>query len=298
MNEEFNILIIEDDEKVYQELQNVLAWTNCKIWRANNASEALKLLKESCFMAIITEIRISDMNGIELIKRIKKIDNKINIVVLTAYSFTESAVEALKVGAYAYLLKPLNAEEVKLVLQRAIENRRLITLAGKKKYYQSMSILDGLTGVYNHRHFHEMLEWQIAHLRRFPQSISLFIIDIDDFKKYNDTKGHLEGDKVLHNTAQMFVNSTRDTDMVFRYGGEEFAVILPQTPMQQAKIVGERLIEAVRSKLPVTVSIGMAVFPDNAQTKNELVGRADKALYQAKALGKNRFCIYTKDLEK
>jgi diguanylate cyclase (GGDEF)-like protein len=170
--------------------------------------------------------------------------------------------------------------------------------AGKKKYYQDMSVMDGLTGVYNHRHFHEVLDWQLSHMRRFPQTFTLFIIDIDNFKKYNDTKGHVEGDKVLHDAAQLFVSITRDTDWVFRYGGEEFAVILPQTPQQQAQIAAERLLRAARAQLPVTISIGMASFPDNAQTKSDLVVRADKALYRSKSTGKDKASTYDKNLDK
>ncbi|MDP8297106.1 MAG: GGDEF domain-containing protein, partial [Candidatus Orphnella occulta] len=169
---------------------------------------------------------------------------------------------------------------------------------GKKKYYQDISILDGLTGVYNHRHFHEILDWQVDHIKRFPQAFSLIIIDIDDFKKYNDTHGHVEGDKVLHNTAQLFVMLTRDSDTVFRYGGEEFTILMPQTPNQQAQIVGQRLIEGVRKKSPVTISMGLSTFPDDAQIKKELVARADKALYRAKRLGKDRLCVYDKTVDK
>ena len=161
-----------------------------------------------------------------------------------------------------------------------------------------MSILDGLTGIYNHRHFHEMLERQIAHLRRAPNSFSLLMIDIDDFKKYNDTKGHPEGDKVLHNAAQLFVNSTRDSDLVFRYGGEEFSVILAATGQQLASRAGERLVEGARVHLPVTISIGLATFPDDSQAKDELITKADQALYRAKRLGKDRVCIYDEKLDK
>lgn len=298
MGGEFNVLIVEDDEKTFEVLKDGLSGTDYKVWRATTGREALKLAKDIYFTVVITEIRIPDMDGIELIRRIKKLDHKINIIVLTAYSFTDSAVEAMKKGACAYLMKPLNVEEVKLVLKRAIENTFLLIQAGKRKYYQDMSILDGLTGVYNHRYFHEKLDWQIDHLRRFPQAFSLFIIDIDEFKKYNDTNGHLEGDKVLHNAAQLFVDSTRGNDSIFRYGGEEFAIILAQTEQQHAKRVAERLIEVVRSQLPVTISIGLATFPANAQTKNDLINRADKALFRAKRLGKDRICVYDERLDK
>ncbi len=298
MERKFNILIVEDDEKTFKLLKDGLSDIDYKVWRATCGREALKLAKEIYFMVVITEIRIPDMNGIELIKRIKKIDHKINIIALTAYSFTDSAVEAMRKGAYAYLMKPLNVEEINLIVKKAIEHTCLLIQAGKRKYYQDMSILDGLTGVYNHRHFHERLDWQIDHLRRYPQVFSLFIIDIDDFKKYNDTNGHLEGDKVLHNAAQLFVDSTRDSDLTFRYGGEEFAIISPQTEQQNAKRMGERLIEIVRRQLPVTISIGLATFPENAQTKSDLINRADKALYRAKRLGKDRICVYDEEVDK
>jgi diguanylate cyclase (GGDEF)-like protein len=204
----------------------------------------------------------------------------------------------MKEGLYAYLMKPLNAEELNLVLRRAIENTFLLIQAGQRKYYQDIATMDGLTGVYNHRHFHEMLDWNISHLNRSPQAFSIFIIDLDDFKKYNDTKGHVEGDKLLHSFAQLLVSSTRDNDMVFRYGGEEFAVIMSQTDQFSAQKAGERLLAIVRSRLPVTMSMGLASFPMNAQIKSELVVRADKALYRAKTTGKNRLCTYDERVDK
>lgn len=298
MGKQFNILIVEDDEKTFDVLKQGLAEADYKIWRAVSGREALKLTKEIYFMVVITEIRIADMDGIELIRRIKKIDYKINVVALAAYSFIDSAVKALKAGAFTYLTKPLNTEEVRLIVRKAIENTCLLIQAGKRKYYQDMSILDGLTGVYNHRHFHEKLDWQIEHLRRSPQAFCLFMIDIDDFKKYNDTKGHQEGDKVLHNVAQLIVTTLRGSDLTFRYGGEEFSVILPQTTQEDAKRIAERLITAVRSRLPVTISVGISTFPDNVQAKNELINRADKALYRAKRLGKDRFCVFDERLDR
>ena len=294
MSEQFNILAIEDDEKTFNAIKHGLSGGDYKVWRVSTGREALKLIKETYFILVITETHISDMDGIELISRLKKADYRINIIALTTYSFIDSAIKALKAGAYAYLLKPINTEELQLMLQRAVQNSCLLIQAGKRKFYQDMSILDGLTGIYNHRHFHEMLNWQIAHLRRAPQSFSLFMIDIDSFKKFNDTHGHLEGDKVLHNTAQLFVNSTRENDLVFRYGGEEFTIILPQTPQPQAEVAGERILREVRINLPITVSIGLAVFPDDAQVKADLIKKADTALYRAKSLGADRLCVFSK----
>jgi two-component system cell cycle response regulator len=296
--DEFKILIIEDDENTLRALKDALAGTVYKVWRATTGKEALNLIKEINFMVVISEIQIPDMDGIELVKRIKKINSWINIIVLTSHSFINSAVNALMEGAYAYLMKPVNLEELRLILKRSVENSCLLIQAGKRKYYQDMSNLDGLTGIYNHRCFQENLDWQIGHLRRFPQAFSLFMIDLDDFKRYNDTKGHLEGDKILSGTAQLFVNLVREDDQVFRYGGEEFAIIMPQTERRHAERIGERLVKSVRAQLPITISVGAATFPDNAQTKDELIEKADKALYRAKRLGKNRICVYDGKLDK
>jgi PleD family two-component response regulator len=280
------MLVIEDDENTFKVLSKAFDGNTYKLWRVSTGKEALKLIKDLYFIGVISELHIADMDVIELINRIKKVDSRVNVIVLTAYSFADLAVKALKAGAYAYLLKPLNIEELKLMLRRSVENTCLLIQVGKKKYYQDISILDGLTSVYNHRHFHEILEWQINHIKRFPQAFSLFIIDIDDFKKYNDTHGHVEGDKVLHNVAQLFVTLTRDSDTVFRYGGEEFTIIMPQTP-----------VDGIRRQSSVSISIGLSTFPDDTQVKEDLVSRADKALYRAKRMGKDRMCVYDKSVD-
>ena len=294
---EFNILVVEDDEKTFKTIKDSLINPEYKLHRVTTGQEALNLAKEGYFVAIITEMQIGDMNGIELVRRIKKIDQRINILGLTVYAFVNLAIEAMKEGVYAYLMKPVNPEELNLVLRRAIENTFLLIQAGQRKYYQDIATMDGLTGVYNHRHFHEMLDWNISHLNRSPQAFSLFITDIDNFKKYNDTYGHVEGDKILHNFAQLLVSSTRDNDMVFRYGGEEFAVILSQTDQFSAQKAGERLLVIVRNRMPITMSVGLSSFPMNAQVKSDLVVRADKALYRAKSTGKNKLCTYDEKID-
>lgn len=298
MGNDYNVLIVESDEKTFKGLADIFKKSNYKLWRATTGKEALKLAKQIYFIAMITEVYIPDMDGVELVKKLKKIAGKVNISVLTVYSFIDSAVKALNAGAFTYLLKPLNVEETKLIVKRMIENTCLSIQAGRGQYYQNKSFIDGLSGVYNHRYFHEMLDQQIKQMRRSPQSISLFMIDIDYFKKYNDTYGHPGGDKVLRDAAQLFVDATRDDDTVFRYGGEEFTIIMPRTIQNDARGVGVRLLEAVRIQLPVTVSIGLASIPDNAQEKSDLIIKADKALYRAKASGRDRLCVYDEKVDK
>ncbi|MCF7887298.1 MAG: diguanylate cyclase [Candidatus Omnitrophica bacterium] len=298
MAAKFNILIVEQDDSIFNLLKDILDQEgHYKIWRVESGREALKLLKNKFFVIVITEVRIEDINGIKFIEKVRTIDNRTNVVALTAPSFVDSKISALKAGAYACLTKPINSEEARIIIKRTIKNTCLFIEVSKKKHYQNIAVFDGLTMVYNHRYFHEFLSWQISHVRRSPQSFALFMIDIDDFKKYNDSKGHPAGDKVLRAVAQMFLDATREEDLVFRYGGEEFAIILPRTICLQAEKVGQRIVRRARQKLPVTISMGLAVFPDHTQKKNELVERADKALYRAKEKGKDQIVVYNPEMD-
>jgi diguanylate cyclase (GGDEF)-like protein/excisionase family DNA binding protein len=182
---------------------------------------------------------------------------------------------------------------------------------------------DGLTGLVNHRHLLQRVGEEAAKARRYGTPLSLLMIDIDDFKPFNDTYGHPQGDKVLQEVARILRGGVRQkVDLVARYGGEEFVVLLPSTPSRGAEVAAERLREGIaesrtaeavaetirkamaearfegyprRKEVPVTVSIGVAQYPDHAESAEELIVNSDRALYVAKRQGKNRTCIYGVD---
>jgi len=159
-----------------------------------------------------------------------------------------------------------------------------------------LSNLDGLTELFNHRSFHERLEKEIYRAQQYDLNFSLLMMDIDDFKKLNDTYGHLAGDQHLRSIARILKFILRETDFVARYGGEEFAVILPETPLEGARSAAERIRSSVENQdfgknIRVTLSIGVSSYPDHGVKKNDLIEKADKALYKAKELGKNRVCV-------
>jgi diguanylate cyclase (GGDEF)-like protein len=209
------------------------------------------------------------------------------------YYSLKLAIAAMSKGDIIdYVTKPFNIEEVKLVLRRTLDRQYLIRQAGQKEFYQELSILDGLTGVYNRRYLDEILRREIERAKRYNQAISLFMLDIDDFKKYNDTYGHQAGDEILKKLANFLVEAVRAADMVFRYGGEEFVVFLPQTLKQGGVETAKRLINLERQNLPVTISLGLVSYPEDGQNINDLLLRVDKALYQAKHLGKDRICLW------
>lgn len=164
---------------------------------------------------------------------------------------------------------------------------------------RQLAAIDGLTGLYNHRSFQEKIEMEVARAKRFGSKVSLLMLDIDFFKKLNDTYGHSMGDEVLRRVSCKIVENIRNIDIAARYGGEEFAVVLPETPPEGARITAERIRKAIKdyrisyaeNLISVTVSVGVATYPDNASSRIELIEKADSALYEAKRNGRDRVCI-------
>ena len=169
---------------------------------------------------------------------------------------------------------------------------------------RKISITDSLTDLYNRRFFQDRISEEIERSRRHGQPVSLIMLDIDNFKQYNDTYGHLAGDEALRLTAATIKSSVRNIDRVARYGGEEFAVILPMTEIEAARDIAERIRsgvagryfpdDALRAAVRLTASLGIASFPQHADNIFDLVGNADKALYIAKVNGKNRVALFDK----
>lgn len=294
MAETINVLVVEDDAQARDFLVKTLKEAGYHTYSVADGREAIKLASDISFGVCVTELRMVPMNGVEILKKIKKINANTSVVVITAYSFIESAVEAMEEGAFAYITKPFNVREIRIIVQRAAEKHFLLGESEQKGKYQDLSMTDGLTGVFNHRYFHELLSLEITRLRRYSAPVSLLMIDIDYFKKYNDTHGHVAGDEILHNIAQAMVKSVRNLDTVCRYGGEEFVIILAQTNKEQALVVCQRLMRLIRTRLPVTISVGLTSAPEDTNSKEKLLEAADAALYQSKGFGRNRVCYYLK----
>jgi diguanylate cyclase (GGDEF)-like protein len=172
---------------------------------------------------------------------------------------------------------------------------RTLTRLHRRVAEQAMT--DPLTGLWNRRHMAETLDREVNRARRFRHPISLIILDVDDFKKINDSEGHLQGDIVLERVAQVVREGTRQIDVAARYGGDELAVILVETDREGALILGERLADRMRAaevpqreggSMAVTISLGVATIPDSAEDVESLVDAADRALLRAKRAGKNQ----------
>ena len=183
----------------------------------------------------------------------------------------------------------------------AIENSRLF----EETVY--LSNTDWLTKLWNYGKFHQNLSFELERAKMVETSLSLVMIDVDNFKNYNDTLGHMKGDEALKAIAGVLQIKSRKCDVVARYGGEEFAITMPNTSKENARLFAERLrneVEKIFAEEPaigankrLTISCGIATYPEDARTKSELVSRSDIALYEAKRSGKNRTCIYSKAME-
>ena len=187
-------------------------------------------------------------------------------------------------------------EDIELVT--SVANQAGVIVENAQLYSQAMTwaITDGLTRLYNHRYLHECLDKEIARGTRFGTTFSIVMIDLDFFKTYNDTYGHLAGDDVLTSVGKCIQSSIRTVDLAFRYGGEEFAVILPETATDGAYLVAERVREKIEQKVfsgrsSITASLGIATWPTDGVTKEQMLVSADKALYTAKGTGRNRTCV-------
>jgi len=288
-----NVLVIDRDQVVRDLLKEELEASDYKVWTVADFEQALALADEVNFSIILADLKLPGIEGTEMVRKFKELRSEASVIAIVPYHSLKLAVEAMSKGDILdYVTKPFNIEEVKLVIRRVADRQYLVHQAGQKEFYQEMSVIDSLTGIYNRRHLDEILHREVERAKRYNQTISILMIDIDDFKKYNDTYGHLAGDEILKKVGDFLVHSLRSVDLVFRYGGEEFVVMLPQTFKQGGVEVAKRLLNLGRQNIPITISIGVAAFPEDAQERDDLLAKADSALYQAKHLGKDRICLW------
>jgi diguanylate cyclase (GGDEF)-like protein len=293
------IMIVDDEEKILNLMQHSLQDNGHNVAIFSDAKNAIEEIKKKAYDLVITDLKMPKLSGIEFVKKAKKISPKTDLVVMTGYPSVETAVECMKLGASDYIVKPLDLEYLNIIVEKSLYKKALEKRAAEREYFEHISRVDGLTGLYNHKFFHELLNAEIARSDRYKYNFSLLMIDIDNFKTINDNYGHQAGDTILKELALMFKSFVRKTDPVVRYGGEEFAIILSLTAKEQARQFADRIVNGVATSkvkgIPpsetLTISAGLAGYPDDASAQETLIKRADEALYKAKSMGKNTFCV-------
>jgi two-component system cell cycle response regulator len=296
----FTIAIVDDDAAIRRLLKFYMARAGYETVECTTGEEARQMLATEEWDLAILDRRLPDMDGVVLAHELRSNrDLRARyVIMLTGEDDQEAKVEGLELGADDYITKPFQYPEL---LARIRAGKRIVELQKElidaNKRLELLSITDGLTRLYNHRYFQDELARAFEESMRYDRPLSLAIVDIDFFKKVNDTYGHAVGDEVLKCVSNVFKESVRATDLVARYGGEEFAVMMPETELDDAITFAEKIRSIVESTvadtqagpLQVTVSIGVSAAPrTKARSAKELVIHADKALYRAKKNGRNR----------
>ncbi len=293
---DINILIVDDDRAIRDSLNEFISLAGYKTYKASSAEEALELLKRITINVVITDIMLSGLNGLELTGLIKK-NYKTDIIVMTAYSGNYSYEEVINKGASDLVFKPVRFKELLLRLKRVLKEQQLARDRDQMMdKLQQLAITDGLTKLYNSRYFYNQLDMEVDRSNRYHHPLSLLLLDIDHFKIYNDNYGHLEGDKVLIRIGELIRSCLRKMDTAYRYGGEEFTVILPETSGREATHVAERIRTTIsqavfspdfEKKIKITISIGVTEYVPGERI-SVMVERVDRAMYKSKEEGRNR----------
>ena len=307
-------LAADDDPLTLISLKKIMEGRNRKILTTDNGDKALKMAMEHCPHVLITNWRMPGLNGIDLCKILRKtkLTQHIYIIMLTCNETEDELVEAFEAGADDYVVKPFAPKVLqariaggeRLILhQQAIHRERekiqryAVRLASANRKLQNMAMTDFLTGLTNRRNALLRLKNLIAEVKRYREPLSCLMIDIDNFKKINDSYGHDCGDTVLKQLSKLLEEKARSYDIVSRWGGEEFLIICARSGPIDSLQLAERLRRTVEQccirlsdelEIRVTISIGVASWFTGLQNEDELIKEADTSLYLAKKNGRNR----------
>ena len=290
-----NILVAEDQPPSALFLRRLLERLGHEVTVAVDGSEAWRIVREARFPVVISDWMMPGLDGLELCRRIRGREGQpySYVILLTCKQGQRDRLEGLRAGADDFLVKPPDVEELSVRLEIA---RRILSiqeeLERRNSLLSEMALSDELTGVKNRRRFREALEIHHALATRQGLPLSLVMVDVDHFKSYNDSFGHPAGDEVLKRVASLLSENVRKHDEVARIGGEEFAVLLPDTPAPLATDMAERLRSKVAGQpwplRRVTASLGVATTSPGNDPPAALVEQADRALYRSKRTGRDR----------
>lgn len=290
------VLLVDDDRSILRIVAHWLTSEGYQTFQAADGEAALKLIESDCPDFVLTDWEMPRMDGLELCRRLRQMElpHYVYVIFLTVKAGLEETVAGLEVGANDFLCKPIDKVEL---LARMRAGGRVLEL---ERRLSRMAYTDPLTGLLTRRAFYEALgrEWERA--KRYRLSLSCVMLDIDYFKRINDVHGHAAGDAVLAAVAQQLVSNCRACDLVCRHGGEEFCVLLPETPDLGAAQWAERVRQSMHdlhidiggTPVRVTCSFGTAQRHDDTQSGEQLIDQADQALLVAKRSGRDKVVRY------
>ena len=285
------VLIVDDAPDTVEIIKKLLVFEGYEVLTTSTGEEGVKKVEEEKPEIVLLDISLPGIDGNEALRRIRKVDSIVSVIMLTAFATVDNAISALKEGASDFVKKPFENEHLIHIVNQALEKYHNLKEKQKlEEEIQRISITDDLSGLCNHRHFFKTLEIELARLKRQKTTLSLMMFDLDNFKQYNDLNGHLEGDKVLKKIGEIIRHAIRNNvDSAYRYGGDEFAVILIGASLDHALMIAERIRSSIERAgfQKITVSIGLTEYQESLDLER-FVKSADDAMYTAKHSGGNR----------
>ncbi len=277
------ILLLDDEPEVLSLLASELRrWASVETY--TDPFLALEAVRKNDFAVIVSDLSMPKMNGLEFLAACAELRPSAQRVLLTGHADLANLFDSInKARLNALVTKPWDPPDLQNVLMSAVRQNEVVR---ENEELRRITLTDALTSIYNHRYFWERLESEFSRDKRYGRPLSLIMCDIDDFKKYNDTYGHPRGDAILRDVAQTLEKNRRSMDSVARYGGEEFGIILPEVTHAQAMEISKRHLQITQKSTGISLSFGVATFPDQAQSSTELLHVADQALLRAKSEGK------------
>ncbi len=300
------VILVADDEPVNLALiRRRLEWEQYRVETAEDGGQAVEAARRVLPDLIILDVMMPVLDGLQACRLLKEdpATRDIPVIFLSALDDTDTKVRGLGLGANDYVSKPFRVEEllarvsvaIRLKLERDRLRQRAEELRRSAEAASEMSMTDALTGLLNRYGLQRALQRELSEARRYSRPLSCLLIDLDFFKAVNDTYGHAAGDAALRQAARVIADSVRGSDVVCRYGGEEFLVLAPETGVEGASALAEKIRHAFSARLfgeegrvfPLTLSAGAAQL-DPGESGNDMIARADEALYHAKQTGRDR----------
>jgi two-component system cell cycle response regulator len=298
--EQARILVVEDKDFELRKFEETLARDQDKVMTAENGIQAMEYTTKHDFDVLIVSLNLAGEDGLRLVSHLKSNERTraVPIVMVGSEEDMPRVAHGLEIGAHDYIMRPVDRNELLARVRTQVRRKRFQErLRATYEISLSMALTDSLTGLYNRRYLEVHLEKQLQKNIENKKILAALILDIDHFKKVNDTHGHAVGDQVLKAFGVRLKDRLRSFDLVARLGGEEFVVILPDVTVERAYMVAERLRTGIADtpfdcdvpggQLTITTSIGGILVDFSPHTSEDVLERADKCLYQAKDLGRN-----------
>lgn len=272
------ILLVEDEDLLRWSIKRFLDRHGFAVDVVKEGEAAVEKLATTTYDVVVTDLALAKTDGLSIAAEARRLHAETQVIIITGQSSKETVLQALRQGVWDYVEKPFDLEILQFTIEKALEKTIIL------RELVHLSRTDGLTGLYNQRHFYVVLDGEISRARRQGHTLSLLLVDVDDFKHYNDRFGHLAGDTALARIAACLKRACRrDIDSAYRYGGDEFILILPEAGCEIASSVADRARTLIIEEgISLTVSVGAAQLREDQDLKS-LIREADAAMYRDKA---------------